>query len=401
MNISICKWYNNAASPVLLMIDDLANTWVDTTHHGILRSGDDWGYHKHEKDSSFRFLCEQILQVFPKVKVTFFVPVGIRVGMLLSPMHPQISLPINADENSKTFFKSIHEHPNYELAYHGTTHGQVGEHAIDFIQEWATFKTLDEAMDTIEEGIEIYQDAIGVRPQGGKYCGYTSNSFSDDSIDHSGFAWWCRYWNRGITDDAIDGDICGKDPNPITNLDVKRFGKHQVIDIPSTLNGALLNGVYQKGMTLKGCVKRILKRPYIRWKLREVKYLLTHQLVISIQEHIAPSRNDGKRQSPNIFDDRDSLIGILQYLKDKDVWYCTGSELAQYVNVRDRVKVQLIKEDVFILEHSVLYSEQVITLKMSVHKILHIICPNEVIVDVRDGIVNIPVMEGQYSIIKG
>jgi len=40
---------------------------------------------------------------------------------------------------------------------------------------------------------------------------------------------------------------------------------------------------------------------------------------------------NGKRQSPNIFDDKESLKAIFKYLKKKNVWYCTGSELAEWI----------------------------------------------------------------------
>ena len=55
-----------------------------------------------------------------------------------------------------------------------------GKAAKDFIQEWKSYKSLDEALATINGGKEIYKDDIGVFPDGGKYCGYISNEFSDD-----------------------------------------------------------------------------------------------------------------------------------------------------------------------------------------------------------------------------
>ena len=53
-----------------------------------------------------------------------------------------------------------------------------------------------------------------------------------------------------------------------------------------------------------------------------------------IQEHISPSREDSKRQTPNIFDNKESLRIIFKYLKKKKVWYCTCSELAKWVKVK-------------------------------------------------------------------
>ena len=37
------KWKNNADSPVLFLIDDLANKWVDITNDGKIEPEQDWG----------------------------------------------------------------------------------------------------------------------------------------------------------------------------------------------------------------------------------------------------------------------------------------------------------------------------------------------------------------------
>ncbi|WP_237391683.1 hypothetical protein [Paenibacillus dendrobii] len=398
MLIERSKWYNNAVSPVLFMIDDLANAWVDTNHNGAVDAGEDWGFFKDEEQSSFRFLKEHILHAHPEVKVTFFVPVGARVGMIRKPVCRMVSYPINADEDSKAFFRSIHQDSRFELAYHGTTHGIVGEEARDFVQEWASFLSLDEALARIEEGTQIYSDVIGERPAGGKYCGYASNEFSDASIDEAGFRWWCRFWNRGRADGS-DDPSCGYDSDPVTNYDVKRFGKNGVLDIPSTVNGALLNGLYHGGIGMKAIVKRLFKRSFIRWKLREIDELLEKRLVISIQEHIAPSRDDGKRQSPNIFDDRESLLQIFKHLNGKKVWYCTCTELADYVNLRDHVSVTPIGDSQFVLQHDAECRGKRISLTCSEWRPFKIMLPGGDMVNVDKGEVNIEVMEGRYTII--
>jgi len=161
MNISICKWYNNALAPVLLLIDDFANVWVDTNGNGIVDLEEDWGYAKNGENSSFRFLNEVILKDFHDVKTTFFVPIGIRVGMIQEPKIKSISKMINCDEETKAFFKSVNEHEKFEIAYHGTTHGRVGKTRNDFRQEWKLFKSVNEAVETINRGKEIYKDVFG------------------------------------------------------------------------------------------------------------------------------------------------------------------------------------------------------------------------------------------------
>jgi hypothetical protein len=399
--IEICKWKNNADSPVLLFIDDLANVWVDSNGNGQLDLGEDWGYWKYSKGSSMRFLEEQLLKDFPEIKVTFFVPVGERVGMIKNPTIKSISKKINSDQESIDFFRKVHEHPNYELAYHGTTHGIVGETAKDFIQEWETFNSLEEALERIKEGKEIFKDAVGEYPKGGKYCGYKSNKFSDDSIDQSGFLWWCRYWNRGKLEGDNNG-ISGNDANPITNFDIKYFGKNNVIDIPSTVNGGLLNGLfppYSSG--IKGIIKKILKPYLLKRKLKQIDFLLNNKLVISIQEHIAPSRDDGQIQTPNIYDDKESLLAIFKYLKDKNVWYCTCTELANYVRLRDSINISINTNSSFSFKGNIDYNRrnQEISLYFKDRKNLKIKLPNNQILTSNKGYINIPVLKGEYELI--
>jgi hypothetical protein len=401
MAVEICKWFNNADSPVLFMVDDLANVWVDTNCNGKLDLGEDWGYWKNADNSSFRYLNEVVLKDFPEIKTTFFVPVGKRVGMIKNSSIPSISERIDCDEETKTFFRDIHQNPKFEIAYHGTTHGQVGNTNLDFIQEWELFNSLEEAVQTIEYGKKIYENAIGVMPKGGKYCGYASNEISDTSIDHTNFLWWCRYWNRGVEEEIVPA-FTGKDRNPLTNYDIKFFGKNNVIDIPSTVNGALLTGVFNSNFkSIKGIAKRILKSYLISKKLTQIEYLLKNKLIISIQEHIAPSRDDGRRQSPNIFDDTKSLIKMFEYLNTKNVWYCTGTELAEYVSLRNNISIASVDKKSFILKQKINKGLELssITANFGERKDFKLLLPDHRVIYVEGSIINIPIIEGKYSII--
>jgi hypothetical protein len=400
MNVEICKWYNNADSPVLFFIDDLASVWVDVNGDDEVQPEEDWGYLKDKDGSAFQYLENEILAHYPNVKVTFFVPVGQRVGMVKNPKIKSVSKMINADEESKCFFKKVHNLEKFEIAYHGTTHGEIGDFSEDFKQEWETYSSLEEAIHTIEQGKEIYRDTIGEFPKGGKYCGYTSNSFSDESIDKTGFTWWCRYWNRGIEYKKIP-NITGDDENPITNFDIKLFGKYQIVDIPSTIDGDLLNSIFDCRLkSIKGILKIMLRPILIKRKLKQLDYLLKNRLVVSIQEHIAPSRDDGRRQQPNIFDDKKSLNALFSYLINKNVWYCTGTELARYVRVREGVEVKYINDKEFILNDKTNQNAgEIITLYINDSKAKNIRLPNSTVENIERNIVNVPLVSGVYNII--
>jgi hypothetical protein len=398
MEIEICKWFNNADSPVLLMIDDFANVWVDTNRNGQIDLGEDWGYGKNSVNSSFRYLTEVVLKDFPQVKVTFFTPVGVRVGMVENPIIKSISKYIHCDETTKRFFRMIHENSKYEIAYHGTTHGKVGKTNLDFIQEWDQFASIDEAIKKIESGKDIYKEVFGHYPKGGKYCGYHPGKYGDDSINKTGFSWWCRYWNRGLIEDK-SCLIGGNDHNPLTNFDIKIFGNNQVVDIPSTVSGSHFNGTLNTDcFSVKGYIKKVLKPILLKKKYDELNYLLDNKLVINIQEHIAPSRDDGRRQSPSIFDDLGSLRIIFNFLKDKNVWYCTGTELAQYFILRESLKFVTFKDDFFSIENT---SEDIsgqITIKIMPDKNYIIIQPDGTKVLKNNDAYNIEVFPGDYKI---
>lgn len=398
MSIEICKWYNNADSPVLFMIDDLANVWVDMNGSGKIELGEDWGYGRNSKKSSFTFLNEVILSNYPNLKVTFFTPVGVRVGMIKNPTIKSISKTINCDEETKKFFRDIYENPRFEIAYHGTTHGEIGKTRNDFKQEWELFKNVEEAIQTIDKGKEIYIDVFGENPKGGKYCGYVSNDSSDISIDQTGFLWWCRYYNRGFQD-GKECSIGGNDPNPITNFDIKMFGKNHIIDIPTTVDGGFLTGVLRPDLkTLKGAAKAVLKKFLIKRKLQQIEYLLSNKLVISIQEHIAPSRDDGRRQMPNIFDDKESLHYLFAYLKDKNVWYCTGTELAEYYLARISVDIKNIDEKQFYFNKYDKVIDKIVSVT-SVGKFNRIQQPDGQIVEKSNNCFNVMIQKGKYKLL--
>ncbi len=401
MNIHICKWYNNAVSPVLLLIDDLANVWVDVNGNGKIDLEEDWGYGKNGENSSFRFLNEVILKDFTYVKTTFFVPVGIRAGMIQSPEIKSISKIINCDDETKAFFKAINDNTNFEIAYHGTTHGKPCKTRNDFKQEWQLYKDINDAVRTINRGKEIYKDVFDCYPSGGKYCGYESNDFSDESIDKTSFMWWCRFYNRGLTKQK-NCSIGGSDFNPITNFDIKTFGINSVVDIPTTLNGALLTSIFNADKrTLKGNIKIILKHYLINKRLKEIDFLLKNNLIISIQEHISPARDDGRRQTPNIFDDADSLKCIFNYLKNKNMWYCTATELAEYYILRNNVHIRAISENEFKVNYigTKEIKNKIISIKLHMKNVT-ILQPDNRIIKGNNGVFNINVEEGLYKVVK-
>ncbi|NLD46446.1 MAG: hypothetical protein GX660_04505 [Clostridiaceae bacterium] len=395
--IHVQKWYKNCCSPVVLMIDDFANCWVDANNNGVIDPGEDWGYNKYNKGSAMDFLENKLLDGYPDIKVTFFVPVGKRAEMIITPVAKQTSKAINEDQESKAFFSTIHKNSRYELAYHGTTHGKPGEDTMDFVDEWLMYDTYQEAIDTIAKGIGIFEDATGVKPLGGKYCAYISKSFSDETIDNSGFLWWCRFWNRGELGEKEE-ELTGGDKNPITNFDVKFFGNNKVIDIPSTINGEMFQIVGEK----KGLIKNLINKCRILKRTKDLDYFLKNRLIISIQEHISPSRADGKIQRPNIYSDYYSLRYMFKYFSKKNVWFCTCSELASYVYCRENSHIEIKDNKTFRLSYKndSRIANPILSLHFNRYKTGNIKCPDGSIVGIKKNMATIPVQNGIYEIIS-
>jgi len=367
----------------MLMVDDFANVWVDANDNGRVEPEEDWGHALDTQSSAFEFLTKKILADYPHVRVTFFTPVA-RVPTTKNYKCRAHFGPINENEDTAAFFRAVHRDPRFEIAYHGLTHGVPGERTEDFVQEWVAYKSLEEALETIEKGKKIYFEVFEENPVGGKYCGYEHNSFSDESIDRSGFLWWCRRWDRGEAS-----------PGEVERFDVRYFGVHRVLDIPSTVFGAMFNPP-------KGPVARALgKKAALKRGIDELEHLLSHKLVISIQEHISPARPDGRRQTPNIFDDRESLKILFDYLEDKNVWYCTGTELAEYVHCRDNVTLEE-NERGFVLRSSLGrdIKRRLVSIIVDYENVKQIVTPAGEFVAGRDRTFTVPVADGQYLLVR-
>jgi hypothetical protein len=309
--VAIAKWKNNACSPVMLMIDDFTNAWVADPGNPIPSPRCDWGGRLDHENSIFNFLEDNLLQKFPEVRTTFFTVIGeISQYNISEPF--DYARPINSDADSIRFFKKVFNDPRFEIAYHGFNHGTPGETTEKFVQEWDGFSSLDEALERIKEGKEIFQNVFGEPPRGGKYGGWCYNRFGDESIDRSGFDWWCRDWMPKDPDGSILPEY----------FEARFFGKNKVVAMPATVHGQ-------------------------NWSKRQLNCLLKHQQIISIEEHMGCLRPDKRVQTPNVYDDMSSLQAIYRFLRTKNVWHATGSEIAAYADTYMNTTISDIGEDCF------------------------------------------------------
>ncbi len=396
--VKICKWKYGAISPVVMGIDDLANVWVDRNKNGKIEPEEDWGYAKNRKNSAFYYLINKLLKPFPDVKVTFFVPVGIRSGLVNNSDIPMISKMLNSDAATIDFFRNIHNNPRFEIAYHGTDHGIAGKERYDYIQEWQTFTSLQEAKDRISYGKEIMKEVIGEYPKGGKYPGYASNEFSDQSIEESGFEWWSRYANfhknRALKKNVYNRYIHGPIESKSDNYSIKKFGKNSIYDIPTTLQGNLFNPIILKKKNFKSKVIKLLKTHYENRFYKEIDYLLNNNKIINIFEHMSPSRNHISLQEPNIFTDNKSLTKILYYLEKKHVWNATISEIYMYKNISEKMILNQ-KNNKFHFDN-IPYNADEISLQIENSEI--VITPDNRRYSSKGNVFTLPILRGMYRI---
>jgi len=331
MDIQIAKWKDDAQSPVLFMIDDIANVLMKKSHSSKLKIGEDWGYAAKEKNSMWHFLSKNLLDKFPRIKTTFFLVTDVRVSMRLDETHTYAKS-IDQDEKFITFLKYLDNHPMVELSYHGTTHGTAGLTYDDFRQEWETFSSLEEAVTQTHRGKELFKKVLGHYPSGGKYCGYKAGDFGDESIAKTGFKWW------SYGEDYLKWDKNDKNPSYTFDLSFNRG----VVNIPTTVDSSTLSlkiiNKWYKRKYLKSLYYYFVKNMSIE---KHLESLYANQEVISIYEHTSPYRTDKIIQYPNIVSDMDNLNYIFSILSKKDVWYVGGEELADYYIDKEKIELEV------------------------------------------------------------
>ena len=372
------RWMNDAMSPVMLMVDDLTNAWHNRHGGESWEAGGDWGGGLDKPNSAIRFLEERLLREYPDVKVTFFTVAG---ALSAYTNHQPFSHAAALDDSdeSRQFFRSLAQDPRFELAYHGFNHGTPGDKSETFTQEWRGFPSVAAAVMQTRRGLQVFSRATGVVPRGGKYGGWDYNSFAEDALNECGFVWWCRDWTpRNIAGSIPDG-----------YYEPHFFGANLVVSLPSTVHGQF-------------------------WDSRQIDLLLARQQVIAITEHIAPVRPDGLIQTPNIVDDMEELRRLFKYLRGKNVWHATGSEIASYVIARERSLLYDVTREGFSMRYEGRIEDPFLTLQVDCSAVcspqrplIEVALPDKTLVapaayrfDTKryQHLVTVPVMNGSYHI---
>ncbi len=307
-DVEIAFWKHDAQSPVIFMIDDLANIYFDCT-------AGDWGGQCNQEGGLYSYLKSEIIKKFTEVKFTFFLVAGKREVQSVG----EYDYALRCDQGEFPSLLKAMIGDKHEIAYHGFDHGSVVDGS--FIQEWSGFNTLNEAVDKIEAGVELVRNSTGLDVKGGKYCGYESGDYGHDSIVSSEFEWWFDSW---------DSDHL-----------VRPHGEFRdgVFYIPSNIDCSIYPIRMIKYLTNKKYYTSIYRQMQSGTLEAKIRQILSVKGIVSLQEHSSPIRTDGVRQYPNVFDDLESILYILALLCEYDIWWATASEVTAYTRCREYLKI--------------------------------------------------------------
>jgi hypothetical protein len=105
----------------------------------------------------------------------------------------------------------------------------------------------------------------------------------------------------------------------------------KVLEMPANITGSLFN---RSGRPLRDLASGLVRESRLISRIEKGG-------LISIQEHFLSTRPDGKRQTPNIFDDTESLERIFRILRGYDIWYAHCSEIAGYMRAFDNTVLKV------------------------------------------------------------
>ncbi len=331
----VSRWYNNFQAPVVLMIDDLSDAYIDVYDESYKN---DWGYLCDLKGSAFHFLHSELLSHFPYIKITFFVPYLRHSVINDNSIYNIKKYALGERSEYREFLLRINKQ-GHEIAHHGSNHGKyINEKDPtiynNWIHEWALFDDVETGVKTTLDGVKKFKEICDIDIVGGKYCGYTARKNSQEIIDKCDFLYWC--------DKAISG----------YSENERFFGDNNIIAFPTNFSG----GSFVRLKFLTGNKQRDRKKKFFKY-LQPLyslySYIQLYRMyitrhIISIQEHISPSTTSGTVQALNIVTDIKSLKKIFKFLKKLNIWYANCHEIATYIYIRENCELILKKEKMII-----------------------------------------------------
>jgi hypothetical protein len=331
MVVEKCKYYNDARTAVVLMIDDLAPVAVTTD--GKITPANDWGYLFDKENSLYAYLERTLFNDFPEIRGTFFIP--LKSHLYLDDKKGYVIYKKDFDEEFGKFAERIKN--RFDFAFHGIAHTYLEQPSDEGTLRYEFQHLTREDIPRIRKEMETFTGITGVTLTGGKYPGNRGNECSEKIIGELGFQWWTHRKMFNV-----------RDPH---KMECSYIGeKENIVDIPQTFMGDAFNPYLHQPDNKNNLLK--LARNKLRMLLNEKRlvYLYEHGIPITIQEHFQNATTSGKRQRPNIFDDITSITRIYNILRGGDIWYATANEMAAYVNTAEKTIIKNIDHESFELD---------------------------------------------------
>lgn len=333
-----CKWFNNYQAPCCLMIDDLAP--VAISRDGRIGANNDWGYLMDKPGSLYKYLDQWLFQKYPEIRGTIFLP--LESHNYVSPDMGYKIIKRDIDDSYINFLDNLQD--RFEFAFHGIKHCGDEELKGKFIHEYTNADI--EYIEYSVSKVESFKARNGISFLGGKFPGYSYNELSLSLIKKIGFKWW-----------ALDAYMINR-----RNCDnnIKYSQDKSYICIPTNASGDLFRK--SPSLSILRNVKRKLKNTFYLKPEKYIQYLYKTGLPITIQEHYQNQGTDGKRQTPNLYDDIKYLDDLFGYLRRLDIWFANCSDIAHYFDSYSNTRIK-VKENKIIIEYKGLWDKPYISIR--------------------------------------
>jgi len=336
------KWFNDYDSPVIFGIDDLSNAYYnyDSPENRNFYAKYDFGYRGLKEDSIFTYFKKFLLDKYPEIKYTVFLPFG-----KMSALHKSNTPYLYSIFDTKDFIDLLRYiiKSGNEIAYHGHHHGYKNASFLQptWCKEYESFAKKDEFINLIKNDLEKFEKMFNYKIKGGRSpCFMWEDELIQPLID-LGFKWWSFHHIEK------NGFIS------------RQYKGYNIVSMPSNVEGNIFSPNFK---SLKGKIKDILKK-------RNLKRLIKNREVISVAEHFMTSRADGIRQYLNIFDDIYSLDKLFAFFRTQKIWYATFSDVAKYFTDFHNSKIIKLDSNVFSYTNNKNKTTPEISIVSSVRKI--------------------------------
>jgi hypothetical protein len=245
------------------------------------------------------------------------------------------------------------------MAFHGNKHEYKPGNDMS-IHECATINSTQ--VDQVASTVIDFAEKTNIFFTGGKFPGYNFNDTALKIIKKTQGKWWALYVNM---------------INRVTPENALVFSEQlNIVLLPTNVSGDIFNKFFVLNPSgFKSIIKdkvRFLIGRVDKYSdpVKYLNYLYRQQLPIIIQEHFQNQKTNGKRQTPNIYDDIWSLDLIYAFLKGKDVWHAKCGEIAHYFESYVHSMISIIDESQFSIEYNGIYNEPFLSIKSQNSKII-------------------------------